>query len=146
MINSQHYVCLRPCVSSSSGYHGSWVTLCCSARARTRRVPSAAAAPSFPPAPTRRGTNPPAWSSDAPAAPTLSAGETRGLRQPIGCDRYLRFFFSHKKLWKSLQLHAACFADYYQAGGGTNQWNQLLKCLIGDKSSTLLGQNCMFDW
>lgn len=148
-------VCLRLCVSFSSGYHGSWVTPCCFAPAPTRRVPSVAAAPSSPPAPTRRGTNPAAWSSDTPAAPTLSAGEQGGTQQPLRCDRdlpcflffiFLNVFIHTHSLQKTFQLDAACFTDYYPARGGTNQWNQLLKCLIGKKSCRHLGQNYTFDW
>lgn len=45
----------------------------------------------------------------------------------------------HSLSQKTFQLDASCFADDYPARGGTNQWNQLLKCLIGKKSRRLLG-------
>lgn len=149
----------RPCVSSSRGSHGSWATRCCSARVRTRRAPSVAATPSSPPVPTRRDTSPAAWSSGTSAAPTLSAGETRllsGSQSGVTVTHRLYFFqLSSSFLLLSLLARlrkkpeaARLFSRivYVLGFGRRNQWNDSLKCIIGNGTGhTWVRTACVID-
>lgn len=149
----------RPCVSSLRGSHGSWATRCCFARVRTRRVPSVAATPSSPPVPTRRGTSPAAWSWGTSAAPTLSAGETwflSGSQSGVTVTRWLYFFsLSSSVLPLSLLARPRKKPEaarlfrlivYALDFGRRNQWNESLKCIIGNGTGhTWVRTACVID-